>query len=104
MITCIHISREIFAIDVLTALKFSMEHRQKHVLRLLSLVSITRQMPRPRHKNKSDYKVEQSSFTLIALFWLEIGRCRGCNWLDGNQAIRLYGDHALHAVPSNNTD
>ena len=24
---------------------------------------------------------------LIALFWLEIGRCRGHNWLNGNQAI-----------------
>ena len=33
----------------------------------LGLVSIRRQMLRPRHK-KSDYKVEQSSFTLIALF------------------------------------
>ena len=68
--------------------------------------SITQQMPPPRHKNKaiirpgfhyttnattttqkqSDYKVEQSSFTLIALFLLEIGRCRGRNWLNGNQA------------------
>ena len=37
------------------------------------------------HK-QSDYKVEQSSFTLIALFWLEIGRCRGRYWLNGNQA------------------
>ena len=35
---------------------------------------------------QSDYKVEQSSFTLIALFWLKIGRCRGRNWLNGNQA------------------
>ena len=35
----------------------------------------------------SDYKVEQSSFTLIALFWLEIGRCLGRNWLNGNQAF-----------------
>ena len=33
----------------------------------LGLVSIARQMPRPRHK-QNDYKVEQSSFTLIALF------------------------------------
>ena len=31
-------------------------------------------------------KVQQSSFTLIALFSLEIGRCRGRNWLNGNQA------------------
>ena len=37
-------------------------------------------------QKQSDYKVEQSCFTLIALFWLEIGRCRGRNWLDGNQA------------------
>ena len=58
------------------------------------LVSITRKTPRPRprprHKTKqSDYKVEQSSFTLIALFWHEIGRCRGRNWLNGNQALLL---------------
>ena len=33
-----------------------------------------------------DYKVEQSSFTLIALFCLENGRCRGRNWFNGNQA------------------
>ena len=26
------------------------------------------QTPRPEHKNQSDYVVEQSSFTLIALF------------------------------------
>ena len=32
-------------------------------------------------QKQSDYEVEQSSFTLIALFWLEIGRCRGRNWL-----------------------
>ena len=38
-------------------------------------------------QKQSDYKVEQSSFTLIALFWLEIGRCRGRDWLNGNQAI-----------------
>ena len=30
-------------------------------------------------QKQSDYKVEQSSFTLIALFWLEIGHCRGRN-------------------------
>ena len=36
-------------------------------------------------QKQSDYKVEQSSFTLIALFWFEIGRCRGRNWLNGNQ-------------------
>ena len=39
MITCnsIHISQEIFAIDVLTALKSSLEQRRKHVLGLLGL-------------------------------------------------------------------
>ena len=37
-------------------------------------------------EKQRDYKVEQSSFTLIALFRLEIGRCRGRNWLNGNQA------------------
>ena len=39
MITCnsIHISQEIFAIDVLTALKSSLEQCQKHVLGLLWL-------------------------------------------------------------------
>ena len=35
-------------------------------------------------QKQSDYKVEQSSFTLIALFCIEIGRCRGRNWLNGN--------------------
>ena len=44
------------------------------------------QTPRPRHKTQSDYVIEQSSFTLIALFWLEIGLCRGRNWPYGNQA------------------
>ena len=36
-------------------------------------------------QKQSDYKVEQSSFTLIALFCLEIGRCRGRNWLNGSK-------------------
>ena len=43
------------------------------------------QKPRPRHKKQSDYVVEQSSFPLIALFWLKNGRCRGRKWLYGNQ-------------------
>ena len=34
--------------------------------------------------------VEQSSFPLIALFWLKIGRCRGRNWLNGNQALLAF--------------
>ena len=33
-------------------------------------------------QKQSDYKVEQSSFTLI-----EIGRCCGRNWLNGNQVL-----------------
>ena len=37
MIAGIHISQERFVIDVLTALKSSLEHRRKHVLRLLQL-------------------------------------------------------------------
>ena len=36
-------------------------------------------------QKQSDYKVEQSSFTLIALFWLEIGNCRGRDWLNENR-------------------
>ena len=40
-------------------------------------------------QKQSDYKVEQSSFALIALFWFEIGRCRSRNWLYGNQALKL---------------
>ena len=32
-----HISQEIFAIDMLTALKPSLEHDRKHVVRLLQL-------------------------------------------------------------------
>ena len=35
IIAGIHISQEIFEIDVLTALKSYLEHRRKHVLRLL---------------------------------------------------------------------
>ena len=35
--------------------------------------------PTTTTQKQSDYKVEQSSFTLIALFWLGIGRCRGRN-------------------------
>ena len=37
MIAGIHISQEIFEIDVLTVLKSSLEQRRKHVLRLLRL-------------------------------------------------------------------
>ena len=44
------------------------------------------QTPRPRHKKQSDYEVEQSSFLVITLFWLKVDRCRGRNWLYGNQA------------------
>ena len=43
MIADIHISQEIFAFDVLTALKSSLEQRRKYVLRLLQLYgSLTR--------------------------------------------------------------
>ena len=41
-------------------------------------------------QRQSDYKVEQSSFTQIALFLLEVGRCRGRNWLYGNQALGMH--------------
>ena len=37
MIAAIHISQEIFAIDVLTTLKSSLGQRRKHILRLLKL-------------------------------------------------------------------
>ena len=47
------------------------------------------QAPRPRHKTQSSYVVERSSFTLIALFWLEIGRRPRRNWPHGNQALSL---------------
>ena len=39
MITCIHISQEIFAIDMLTVLKPFLEHDRKLVLRLSQLYS-----------------------------------------------------------------
>ena len=51
-------------------------------------------------QKQSDYKVEQSSFTLIALFLLEISCCRGRNWLNGNQA--LDNTNATLSWPSNN--
>ena len=38
-------------------------------------------------QRQNDHKVGQSSFTLIASFLLEIGRCRGRSWLYGNQAL-----------------
>ena len=37
MVTSFDISQEIFSIDMLTALKFSLKHRRKHVLRPLQL-------------------------------------------------------------------
>ena len=46
-------------------------------------------------QKQSDYKVEQSSFKLIALFSLKIGRCRGRNWLNGNQALRSLLRHFM---------
>ena len=58
-----HISQEIFVIDMLRALKPSLEHDRKYVVeQLLSLVSITLQMPRPRHKKKAIIRL--SSHTL----------------------------------------
>ena len=53
MIISIDLLKEIFVINVSIALKSSLWHRCKHILRSLGLVSITRQMPRPRHKNKA---------------------------------------------------
>ena len=38
-------------------------------------------------QKQSDYVVERSSFPLIALVWLKIGRYRGQNRLYGNQAF-----------------
>ena len=32
-------------------------------------------------QKESSYEVDKSSFTLIVLFWLEIGRYRGRKWL-----------------------
>ena len=49
-------------------------------------------------QKQSDYKVEQSSFTLIALFLLEIGRCRGRTWLNGNQALIILCNAASYPV------
>ena len=40
-------------------------------------------------QKQSDYKVEQSSFTPIALFQFQVGRCRGRNLLNGNQASEI---------------
>ena len=37
MITSFDISQEIFSIDIMTALKFSLKHRRKHVLRSFRL-------------------------------------------------------------------
>ena len=40
-------------------------------------------------QKQRNYKVEKSSVTLISLFLLKIGGCRGRNWLNGNQAYML---------------
>ena len=40
MIAGIHRSQEIFAIDMLTAIKLSLEHDSKHVVQLLRLYGI----------------------------------------------------------------
>ena len=45
-------------------------------------------------QKQNNHKVEQSSFMLIALFELEIGRFRGHNSLNGKQA--LHGKHHHH--------
>ena len=39
------------------------------------------------HQTEKSIEFEQSSFPLIVLFWLKIGRCRGRDWLYGNQAL-----------------
>ena len=50
MMTDFHISQEILAIDVLEAIKSSLEHSHKHILRLLRLYG--EQVSRPRPFNK----------------------------------------------------
>ena len=57
MITGIHISQEIFAIDVLTALKSSLEQRRHHVLRLLRLYEDQALVVFPLLAFKFDYLV-----------------------------------------------
>ena len=47
-------------------------------------------------QTQSHYKVEQSSYTLIVLFWLKIGCCRGRNWLNGNQALTTKGGASVY--------
>ena len=54
---------------------------------VLSLVSIYSKLYDHDTKKQSDKVVEQSSFPLIALFWLKIGRCRGQNWFYRKQAF-----------------
>ena len=52
MIAGIHISQEIFAIDILIALKPSLEHDRKHVLRLLRLYGDQALLNEDLHKLK----------------------------------------------------
>ena len=47
-------------------------------------------------QKQSDYKVEQSSFALIVLFWLKISCCRGRNWLNGNQALWIFSNEYIY--------
>ena len=46
-------------------------------------------------QKQSDYKVEHSSFMLIALFYIEIGRCRGRNWLIPS-CTKVFGAHTFY--------
>ena len=73
-----NLSQEIFAIETWGAVICSLGHGLKHMLRpgFHNTTNAT-----TTTQKQSDYKVEQSSFTLIALFYLEIGRCHGRSWL-----------------------
>ena len=109
-----NLSQEIPAIDTWGAVICSLGHGRKHMLTIFptiwrpglkhlrsskSLILIDWYIVKPGFHNtsnattmtqkQSDYKVEQSSFTLNTLFSLKIGRCRGRNWLNGNQALSL---------------
>ena len=70
MIAVIHISQKVFAVHVLTALKYSLEQRWKHILRLLRQYG---------DQAKEDFKVLNISFANI---FVKINNCDHYNDLD----------------------
>ena len=66
MIKGVHISQEMFANDILTALKPSLEHGRKHVLRMLRLYGDQAYAWFPLDRNAVVKSHDQNKFWLTA--------------------------------------